>query len=250
MDAHLPLLGDPIGEPTPFQSLPRSRLVDAVTDHLREQILSGELEPGTALPQIELSGRLGISRTPLREAFRILESEGLVRIYNGNGTIRVSALTTTEVYELYELREVIDGLAARLAARNGAAEAVLDELEGCLTAMEESSRPTVTTRFTIAHARFHTLICETCGNSRLNPAPAAVRLTTSALRPVIVHNNRRRPDDARMALVIHEANRQHRSVFEAIRDRDEKRAESAARRHIAMTMRSRLVSRLDEMIAR
>ena len=232
----------------PLHTLPRNRLVDAVTDHLRERILAGDLAPGTALPQIELSERLGISRTPLREAFRVLEHEGLVRISNGNGTVEVGALSAVELTELYELREVMDGLAARLAARNGLPTEVLVELEGHLDTMENSSIPYEPTKFTVAHARFHALICESCGNSRMNPAPAVVRLTTSALRPVIANSTRRPLNDAHLAAVMNEAQRQHRAVFEAIRIRDERRAELAARRHISVTMRSRLANRLDELI--
>src|SRR5438093_10908651 len=100
----------------PFE---RTRLVDEVTDRLRSLILDGTLPPGQPLLQISLSEQLGVSRTPLREALRVLENEGFVRISNGNNTLEVVELSPQEMVEMYELREVVDGLAARLAAKRG-----------------------------------------------------------------------------------------------------------------------------------
>ena len=70
-----------------LRSVGRRRLVDDVISHLRQLILDQELPPGTALLQTELAEKLGVSRTPLREAFRILDREGLVKVANGNRTI-------------------------------------------------------------------------------------------------------------------------------------------------------------------
>ncbi|HJQ46503.1 MAG TPA: GntR family transcriptional regulator [Amycolatopsis sp.] len=96
---------------------PQTRLADEVAHVLRDLILRGELEPGSQLLQIQLSERLGVSRTPLREAFRILEPDGLLRSSNGNKTVEVVELGHEPLIETYQVREVIDGLAARLAAR-------------------------------------------------------------------------------------------------------------------------------------
>src|SRR6266545_3240375 len=119
-----------------LRSTGRTRLVDEVITHLRQLILDQELPPGTALLQTELAERLGVSRTPLREAFRILEREGLVKVANGNRTIEVARFGPVDLRELYEAREVIDGLAARLQARQGLTGGLDRELRGLLTAMD------------------------------------------------------------------------------------------------------------------
>src|SRR5579862_4729146 len=113
----------------------RTRLVDDVTDRLRSMIIDGTLAPGTTLLQIDLAERLGVSRTPLREAFRILEYEGFVRIANGNKTLEVVDLSDDDIIELYQFREVIDGLAARLAAKRGISDADYEMLMGRIDEM-------------------------------------------------------------------------------------------------------------------
>src|SRR5581483_2969681 len=96
----------------------RIRLVDEVVEVLRERILSGHYPPGSPLRQEQLAAEFRISRTPLREALRMLESEGLVSVAPGRGA-RVIAGDRQRLLAAYELREVIDGLGARLAAARG-----------------------------------------------------------------------------------------------------------------------------------
>src|SRR4029453_5215247 len=104
-----------VGVPLPE----RPRLVDDVTNRLRQMIVDGTLSAGQPLLQIELSKKLGVTRPPLRGAFRVLEHEGFVRATNGNNTLEVIGLSNEEMTEIYQYREVIDGLAARLAAKRG-----------------------------------------------------------------------------------------------------------------------------------
>src|SRR2546422_6782820 len=85
---------------------------------LRSQILSGELEPGTALSEVTLAGTFGVSRTPVREALKQLQVEGLVEIVPRVGTF-VSKPSLRDVTELLEVKEVLEGLAARLLAQRG-----------------------------------------------------------------------------------------------------------------------------------
>jgi GntR family transcriptional regulator, vanillate catabolism transcriptional regulator len=228
----------------PVSGLPifaRTRLVDDVTAHLREMILSEAIPPGSKLLQVELSEQLGVSRTPLREALRILEREGLVRISNGNRTVEVVTFSADELRELYEVREIIDGLAARLLAREGLSAELDGELSGALDDMEESLRRRNRQRYLGAHSRFHAGIAENCGNSRVESLLSLVRTTSSALHGPIdrVFSD---PDDA-TAAVLQEAAQQHRLVLDKIRACDERGAEQAARRHIAATMRSGLIER-------
>lgn len=102
-------------------------LADRACDMLERAILSGHLAPGTALGEAELAGQLGISRGPVREAINRLEGRRLVQRIPHAG-VRVVCLSDAEVAELFAVREVLEGLAAQLAARHMTAQE-LDELE-------------------------------------------------------------------------------------------------------------------------
>src|SRR5262249_33101185 len=95
--------------------LKRRRLVDDAVEALRKAILDGRFLPGARLRQTDLADQLAISRTPIREALVRLQQEGLVDLLPGGG-VRVKLLELDEAVELYDLREMLDGLAARLAA--------------------------------------------------------------------------------------------------------------------------------------
>ena len=164
-----------------LRTVGRRRLVDDVISHLRQLILDQELPPGTALLQTELAERLGVSRTPLREAFRILEREGLVKVANGNRTIEVARFGAAELRELYEMREVIDGLAARLLARNGLSEDLDGELKALLAEMDVTAEPFQPSRWFSAHLGFHVRIATCCGNSQLHSMLNLIRMTTLSL---------------------------------------------------------------------
>ncbi|WP_022889604.1 GntR family transcriptional regulator [Agromyces italicus] len=82
---------------------------------LREEILDGALEPGAALAEVEQANRLGVSRTPVREALARLEADGLATAASAR-VLQVSALDAASIVSLYELREALEGQAARLAA--------------------------------------------------------------------------------------------------------------------------------------
>ncbi|WP_448809220.1 GntR family transcriptional regulator [Agromyces bauzanensis] len=93
------------------------RASDRAYRTLRSEILDGELEPGTVLQEVEQSTRLGVSRTPVREALRQLAADGLVAA-SGRGTV-VTAVSRDDIVALYELREALEAKAAALAAQRG-----------------------------------------------------------------------------------------------------------------------------------
>lgn len=93
------------------------RASDRAYRTLRSEILDGALEPGTVLQEVEQSTRLGVSRTPVREALRQLAADGLVEA-NGRGTV-VTAVSRDDIVALYELREALEAKAAALAAQRG-----------------------------------------------------------------------------------------------------------------------------------
>jgi DNA-binding GntR family transcriptional regulator len=95
------------------------RASDRAYSALREQILDGRLEPGTVLAEVEQSTRLGVSRTPLREALARLGADGLVSAHSGRGVV-VTEVSVDRVAELFEVRGALEEQAARLAARRRA----------------------------------------------------------------------------------------------------------------------------------
>lgn len=94
--------------------LERQRLHDTVVEHLRNLIVEGVLAPGTKLNERELCERLGISRTPLREAMKVLSVEGLVEILPNRGAT-VSRMNETEIWETFELMSGLEALSGELA---------------------------------------------------------------------------------------------------------------------------------------
>jgi DNA-binding GntR family transcriptional regulator len=100
-----------------LEPAPEATAEESTVTALRRAILEGVLPPGERLRQETLAAELGVSRIPLRDAFRRLEAEGLIRI-DGRRGARVASLTVEDVYELYELRRLIEVHCIRLAIRN------------------------------------------------------------------------------------------------------------------------------------
>jgi GntR family transcriptional regulator, rspAB operon transcriptional repressor len=127
-------------------------LSDDVYSRLRRMILYSELQPGEWLRQVELAGRLKVSRTPVREAMRLLSQEGLVELVPNYGA-RVATLSYEEFEELYALRIGIEGLAARLAAQS-VTDAQLDVLKKQLADLKGLSEAQSVARYVRAEWRF------------------------------------------------------------------------------------------------
>src|SRR5881628_3303257 len=104
-------------------------LQEKVYDHLKQAILAGEIQPGERLLETRLAESLGVSRIPVREAIRKLERDGLIVVYPRRG-VYASPLGPRDVDEVYAIRAVLEGLAARLAAEHRTEQhlARLDEI--------------------------------------------------------------------------------------------------------------------------
>ena len=200
--------------------LTRRRLVDDATQSLREAILDDRFKSGARLRQTELAERLGISRTPIREALGRLQQEGLIELLPRGG-VRVTLLRPDEAVELYDLREVLDGLAARLAAGRadrgalGRLERILDRMAGCVERRDPGP-------WFPAHVAFHEEIVRAAGNRHVARLSSVVRLSIRHFHPLLLRTERR----------LDEAHREHRGIFEAIAAHDTEAAEGLARAHI------------------
>jgi len=201
--------------------LQRRRLVGDAAQALRDAILDGRFTAGARLRQTDLADQLAISRTPVREALGRLQHEGLVELLPGGG-VRVAVLALEEAAELYDLREVLDGLAARLAAQH-ASPASLARLEGSLARMAQCLARNDANQWFEAHVAFHDEIFQASGNARLIGLSAVVKLSIQRFHPVLLRTPHRLAD----------ADREHRGIHAAIAAGEGERAERLARSHIA-----------------
>ena len=116
--------------------LQTSSLVNVVHAELEKMILSGRLAPGEKLTELTIAAKLGISRGPLREAFRMLEEAGLVRITKNRGVF-VRDIPVEEAVEIFDLRAAMDELVGRKLAEH-ISQAQLKEIRGMVDAMEKA----------------------------------------------------------------------------------------------------------------
>jgi GntR family transcriptional regulator of vanillate catabolism len=224
------------------QTLSRTpRLVDEVVGHLRDAIIEGALPAGTPLPQVALAAQLGVSRTPLREALRLLETEGLIRTSVNNLSVEVVEVGVDELRDMYQLREVIDGLAARLVARRGLTPAEEQRARVLLQEMEASTDPYNPVRRSRAHAQFHELIALASGNARLESFLPLIRTSSAALYLPVGREHAQKNllaanPDKTYKDILNDSDAQHHEIIAAILTGDPEAAEAVARRHIHRTI--------------
>jgi DNA-binding GntR family transcriptional regulator len=137
-----------------------------VLDELRQSIIAGRLAPGARLVERELIAMMGVSRTVIREALRQLESEGLIAIIPNKGPV-VRELTLAEAKDLYSIRAVLEGLAARLFVEN-ADDAQVDKLEQALTATAEAYKSNDPALILETKNRFYEVLFEGAGSETLS----------------------------------------------------------------------------------
>jgi len=140
-------------------------LGDLVTAEIRQAILTGQLKPGERLKQEQLAADLSVSRIPVREALRVLEAEGLIESSPGRGSI-VAKITPKDAADVLEVRGVLEGLAARLAAEAGSKEAV-ERLRSTVSVGKGATASGDQVTVGEAHTGFHVELARASGNSYL-----------------------------------------------------------------------------------
>jgi GntR family transcriptional regulator, rspAB operon transcriptional repressor len=137
-------------------------LVDEIQDHLREQIYAGRYPPGTRLLQEQIADELDVSRTPLREALRMLELEGLV-VRESNGRFRISPLSIEQIEDLTVMRINLEAVAVRLTVPQlGNADHA--ELEGRLAQIERYAKLEDWGGIEVPHREFHRALIAGAGD--------------------------------------------------------------------------------------
>ena len=193
---------------------------------LLEEIRQGKLKPGARLTETELAVRLSISRTPVREAIRRLEADGLVTHQPRIGAM-IRTLDYAEVMELYEMRNVLERTAARMAARS-ASDVEIAELAALNEEMAAAARDGA--RLAALNQRFHLTLIDAARNRYLVKAVQSVHKTMLILGPTTLEESRRAA----------EAVREHGEILAAISARDGATAEAAMRQHMDAAHRVRL----------
>jgi DNA-binding GntR family transcriptional regulator len=140
-------------------------LRDKVVAELRRRIVDGVYRPGDRLTEERLAGAFGVSRNPVREAIRVLESEGFLVAQPRRGAV-VAQVSTQDVHDLFDIRLALETLAARLVAeRHGPAAA--ERLDEIVTASRTAAAAQQLDRLAELNTGFHAAICELSGNALL-----------------------------------------------------------------------------------
>lgn len=195
-------------------------LRDVVFNTLRKAILTGELKPGERLMEIHLANQLGVSRTPIREAIRKLELEGLVIMIPRRGA-EVAQITEKSLKDVLEVRRALDALCAELACDRITQEEKL-QLKAACDEFEKATRTGDVTTIAGADVKLHDIIVKATGNRRLiqlinNLSEQMYRYRFEYIKEEDQHNN-----------LVEE----HRMIYDSIINNDKERAAKAAKLHI------------------
>jgi len=198
-----------------------SPLHEKVFEVVKEKILMGVLKPGDALIETKLSEELGVSRTPIREAIRQLELEGLVYTIPHKGAI-VAGVSTQDIEDIYTIRMLLDGLAARLAAIKLNQEEE-DELTEIITLMELYTQRKDVARVMKTDSRFHELIYRASKSKPLEHVLSTFHSYVIRARVTSFETPGR----------LESAYEEHKKIYEAIIKRNADLAEEYAKKHVA-----------------
>jgi DNA-binding GntR family transcriptional regulator len=196
-------------------------LYEDVADKLREQIFSKKLLPGSWLDEQSLADQFGISRTPMREAIKVLASEGLVTIKMRRGAY-VTEVFRSDLEQIFTILSLLEGQAAKEAATK-ATEAQLNLLDHLHHRLETAAADRDIEQFFEINVKFHELIQEIAGNRWMNGVIADLR------KVLKLHRRDSLTSTGRLQNSLLE----HREILRALLKRDEGAAESAMQKHLA-----------------
>lgn len=195
-------------------------LRDVVFNTLRKAILTGSLKPGERLMEVHLANKLGVSRTPIREAIRKLELEGLVVMIPRRGA-EVAQITEKSLNDVLEVRKALDALSVELACER-ITEEEIEELKTACEEFEQATRGKDASVIAKADVKLHDIIVNATGNQRL--LQLVNNLSEQMYRYRFVYIK----DDSQHEKLIEE----HKEIYASILTRDKERASAAARLHI------------------
>ena len=203
-----------------FEKAPNETVREYAYRVLYENIMSLKLPPGTAMSEQELSGILHVSRTPVREALRQLDLEGLVEIAPNRGA-KVIGISRKYVEDIYHMRARLEGLAARKAAEQ-IKEEELAELEEVILLSEFHVKKPESKQMVRLDGRFHEIMYRASGS----------RMLEHVLTDFLHYVKMARSHSVKTEHRAQESVKEHKRILEAIRQRDGDLAEQLANEHI------------------
>ena len=160
--------------PAPARPTPAAQAIEMLREHslttlaqqeLERRIISGEIAAGTKLNEVDVAGTLGVSRGPVREAFRALGQAGLVRVEKNRGVF-VRQVSLEEANEFYEVRAALEGLIGTLAARRIAIDEI-EQLRGVVRRMQQVQKSRRAEEYFALNVEFHDLLARAARNNAL-----------------------------------------------------------------------------------
>ena len=204
-----------------IELLQQTSLTTLVQRDIERRILSGDLAPGSKLVEVDIAAALGVSRAPVREAFRALGQAGLLRTEKNRGVF-VRQVSLEEADEIYEVRAALEGLIGRLAARRIKPEQ-LDKVRAVVKKMHAVGRALDAAAYFPLNVEFHELLAQASGNRAL---------IANYRRVVNELDLCRRETLARSAGNIPISTRDHEAIVNAVAKGDEKLAERLLHEHV------------------
>jgi DNA-binding GntR family transcriptional regulator len=195
---------------------------------LERRIISGEIEAGAKLNEVEVASALGVSRGPVREAFSALAQAGLVRVEKNRGVF-VRQVSLEEANEFYEVRAALEGLIGKLAARRIAIDEI-EQLRAVVRRMHVTQKSRRADEYFVLNVEFHDLLARAARNNALL---AHYRGVVNQL------DLYRRATISRGVENIPQSTQEHEAIVDAVAARDEQRAEALLTEHVLVS-RARL----------
>jgi DNA-binding GntR family transcriptional regulator len=202
---------------------------DRAHDYVKRQVLTGAFPGGELISEGEVAAALGMSRTPVREAFLRLEAEGLLRLYPQRGAL-VVPVSSGESRAVIEARLVLEQFAVRKVVGRGAAvrASVFERLSAELQRQRDAVAQSDWEEFSDADRAFHDVTLQESGNAIVAGFYSSLRDRQMRMnRELVMH-------EERITTILDE----HRVIAEAVRDGDLQRTDEALRMHLASTMRT------------
>lgn len=208
-------------------------LREKILEMIRDAILKGTMKPGERVSEPELAERFGISRTPIREAFRQLESEGYLEVIPRKGAV-VASLSERDIEEFYAIKIILEGFAAKMAAEN-LTEKDIERLESINERLQKIADDGDVKSFFRVHNEFHDLFIKAAGNDKLYEMINQLVMRFKRLRLASLSQ------PGRMEISVEE----HRNMIEAFKNHDGERADSLVR-HAATIGAGVLIQSMNE----
>lgn len=195
-----------------------------VFNRIREEILAGDYQVKDELKEAAISKRLGVSRTPVREALRQLELEGLVTIIPNKGAY-VSGITAKDIYDIYVIRSYLEGLCARWACQHISKDQA-EELEEIIVLSEFHIQKEHWEQIYELDNRFHFFLYKACGSKILEHILSDYHHYVERVRKNTLSSKER----------ARKASEEHKAILDAVMNKDGERAERLANEHIFQSM--------------